>query len=278
MRHWFRKMKASSLARARLMLMGPNAVAILSQADDGLYATAPDDRGVGQELRNNPAFWREELQRVLHHVRPDDAVLNVGTNIGVMAIPIAKRCKQVVGIEANPASFRLFEVNCRLHAVDNVRAINVAASDKRETLEFLVSRRNAAGSKRMPKVRAFDYVFDEPDTITVEACDLDTLLEGETFAVVVMDIEGSEYFALKGMQTLLRDARTLFIEFLPHHLRNVSGVTPAQLLALITPHFASLFIPGRNIHIGRDAFLGTLQEMFDNDEEEDSLIFSKAAG
>ena len=76
------------------MLMGPNAVAILSQADDGLYATAPDDRGVGRELRNNPAFWREELQRVLQHLRSNDAVLNVGTNIGVMAIPIAKRCKQ----------------------------------------------------------------------------------------------------------------------------------------------------------------------------------------
>ena len=78
--------------------------------------------------------------------------------------------------------------------------------------------------------------------------------------------------------TLLRDARTLFIEFLPHHLRNVSGVTPAQLLARITPHFASMFIPGCNIHVGRDALLGTLQEMFDNDEEEDSLISSRAAG
>jgi hypothetical protein len=90
-----------------------------------------------------------------------------------------------------------------------------------------------------------------------------------------MDIEGSEYFALKGMQTILRDARTLFVEFLPHHLRNVSGVTPEQFLALITPHFQSLFVPGRNLHVGQDAFLGTLQEMFDKNEEEDSLIFSK---
>src|SRR5947209_12108424 len=107
MRHWLRKLKSSFLARARLMLMGPNAVAILSQTDDGLYATAPDDLGVGRELRNNPAFWRQELQRVLDHIRSDDVVLNVGTNIGVMAIPIAKHCKEVVGIEANPDSFQL---------------------------------------------------------------------------------------------------------------------------------------------------------------------------
>ena len=259
------------------MLMGPNAVAILSQTDDGLYATAPDDLGVGRELRNNPAFWRQELQRVLDHIRSDDVVLNVGTNIGVMAIPIAKHCKQVVGIEANPDSFRLLEVNCRLHGVDNIKAMNVAASDKRETLEFLVSRRNAAGSKRMPKVRAFEYVFDEPETISVEAYDLDTLLDGATFALVIMDIEGSEYFALKGMQTILRDARTLFVEFLPHHLRNVSGVTPEQFLALITPHFDSMFVPGKNAHVGQSAFLSTLQGMFDKNEEEDSLIFSKGA-
>ncbi len=55
----------------------------------------------------------------------------------------------------------------------------------------------------------------------------------------------------------------------------MSGVTPAEFLARITPHFASMFVPGRNIHVGADAFLSTLQDMFDNDEEEDSLIFAK---
>ncbi len=52
-------------------------------------------------------------------------------------------------------------------------------------------------------------MFDEPETISVEAYNLDTCLDGEKLAVVVMDIEGSEYFALKGMQAILQDARTL---------------------------------------------------------------------
>ena len=54
---------------------------------------------------------------------------------------------------------------------------------------------------------------------------------------IVMDIEGSEFLALKGMQETLTNVRFLYIEYVPHHLENVSGVTNDQFFAQLLPHF-----------------------------------------
>src|SRR5271157_6099415 len=104
-----------------------------------------------------------------------------------------------------------------------------------------MSRVNSGGSKRMPLTRDYMYFYDSPDIVTVGADRLDDLLDGERFNVVFMDIEGSEYFALGGMQKILTSAKVLFMEFVPHHLKNVGGVSVHQLLELISPHLPTLF-------------------------------------
>ena len=40
--------------------------------------------------------------------------------------------------------------------------------------------------------------------------------------MILCDIEGAEIDALKGMPETLKNAQCLGIEFMPHHLRNVS--------------------------------------------------------
>jgi FkbM family methyltransferase len=261
--------------KANKALLGANTVAIISQNKDGLFATDPEDMGVGQELRKLGAYREDELQRVLSYIGNNDNVLIVGTHVGAMVIPIAKRCKAVAAIEANPDTFALLEMNLRLNDVHNVRAYNIAASDKPETIDFVSSRTNSGGAKRMPKVRDFRYFYDSPQTIAVPAYPLDEHLKDQTFSLVFMDIEGSEYFALKGMQTILANAQTLFVEFLPHHLRNVSGVSPRDFLDLIAPHFEHLQIPNLNSRVTKADFLPALQSMFDQDQHDDGLIFTK---
>ena len=90
-----------------------------------------------------------------------------------------------------------------------------------------------------------------------------------------MDIEGSEYFALRGMQEILSRADHLAVEYLPHHLRQVAGIDVAEFLTPIAPHFNRLRIPSKNIETDRQGFLPALQAMFQADEEDDGIIFSK---
>ena len=52
-------------------------------------------------------------------------------------------------------------------------------------------------------MRDYAYFYDSPEIIKVPAGPLDDVLAGQTFDVILMDVDGSEYFALRGMQTLL---------------------------------------------------------------------------
>jgi hypothetical protein len=90
-----------------------------------------------------------------------------------------------------------------------------------------------------------------------------------------MDIEGSEYYALKGMQKILSACKVLAVEFLPHHLANVSGVTVAQFTALIEPHFSKLTIPSKRLQLNSTEFVSQLTEIFNLNQGEDALLFEK---
>ena len=270
------KLTLSSIAgRVQKHFLGRNTFAIISHTDNGLFATNPEDMGVGKVLRKFGSYGNDEVERVFKYVGKNDNVLIIGAHIGALVVPIAKRCRNVVAIEANPDTFALLKINLSLNGLNNVRAYNIAASDKAETIDFVSSRNNSGGAKRMPKVRAFEYFYDLPETISVQAFALDEHLKGEQFSLVFMDIEGSEYFALSGMPNILRNARTLFVEYLPHHLRNVSGISPKDFVRLIEPYFETLLVPSKDIQVDKSNFLSTLQSMFDNEQGDDGLVFAK---
>jgi FkbM family methyltransferase len=261
-------------------LLGRNACAIVARTPTGLFAVDPEDVGygsVGKALLKRDGYGQSEIALLLPHLGDDSKLLVVGAHIGSLVVPLASHCREVVAFEANPRTYDLLLMNLALNHVTNCRAVNLAASDKNERLQFLASRANSGGSKRVPKVRDRMYYYDEPEVITVDAVRLDDHL-GETacFDVILMDIEGSEYFALRGMPRLLARARVLQVEFLPHHLKNVGGISVEDFLAVVAPHFAILTIPSRGVRIERERFLPVLREMFERGEEDSGLLFEKA--
>jgi FkbM family methyltransferase len=202
-------------------------------------------------------------------------VLIVGAHIGAIAIPLSQQCGDLTAIEANPDTFQLLETNILLNKANNIKALNVAANDRTESVKFVANRANSGGSKRMPKIKHSMYFYDSPRIVDVPAASLDEFLPLHKFDLVIMDIEGSEYFALKGMQKILQSANALFIEFLPHHLKNVAGVTVTEFLKYISPHFDYLFVPSTLQRTTRQQFLPALQRMYDAGDGDDGLVFSK---
>ena len=81
------------------------------------------------------------------------------------------------------------------------------------------------------------YEYDNPKSIQLDSVVLDEYLEDNKFDLVLIDIEGSEYFAMKGMQKILSGCNTLVVEFLPHHLENVAGVSVEQFFSVLPNHF-----------------------------------------
>lgn len=256
-------------------LFGPSVRALIVQSEIGLFAVDPEDFGVGRHLRKNGRYGTAEVELLAPYITSDSRVLVVGAHIGTMAIPIARMCREVVAIEANPATYDLLAMSIALNGVSNCQAILLAASDKEEELSFVLNRVNSGGSKRLPKIDQFIYNYDHPVTIPVKAASLDRYLPDHSFRVVVMDIEGSEYFALLGMQDILARCQVLMVEFLPHHLRNVSGVTVGQFLSVIEPHFSRMTIPSQRVVATARGFEEPLTRMYQQDEGDSGLIFEK---
>jgi FkbM family methyltransferase len=269
----FRLFASRKVSQIKKWVLGRNVEGLLVDSYNGLFLVDVEDQEVGKSLIRHREYARPEIERLLSYIQQDSSVLVVGGHIGTLAIPLARRCKSVTAIEANPRTFRLLALNVLINRCANVNPVNVAANDKREEIQFLLSRTNSGGSKRMPLIRDYMYFSDSPEVIKIKSEPLDELFPASQFDVVIMDIEGSEYFALRGMPKLLARASVLSMEFIPHHFRNVSGITVRQLLEQLDPYFTKLFIPTKNLTVGRDQFLSQLQEMYDRDESDSGLIF-----
>lgn len=258
-------------------VLGRHLKAFVAEGEFGTFAVDPEDAFVGGSLLRRGVWGKEELERLFARVQPESKVLVVGAHIGSLAIPLAKRSQKLVALEPNPRSFELLEINRRLNGLESMQCLEVAASDQEGSLEFLQSRVNSGGSKRVPVVADERYTYDAPDRIQVRAARLDDVLEPQAWDLVVMDIEGSEYFALGGMQGTLARTQALQIEFLPHHLRKVAGVGIHEFLDRILPHFNGVEIPSRGETLTEDAIRPCLVEMFEAEEEDEGLVFFRTS-
>lgn len=255
--------------------LGNGVKSVIVDSKNGLLAVDPRDLEVGFKLRNYGSYGLEEITRINELITTESNVLVVGAHIGSLVIPIAKNCNKVVAIEANPNNFNLLKTNLHLNKTENVSIHNIAASSKQETIKFQMNVVNSGGSKRLPKNNEYMYRYDNPEVIDVQAYSLDEYLGENNFDLILIDIEGSEYFAMQGMEKTLSKCNTLIVEFLPHHLKNVADVSVEQFLSLIPQHFTKLTIPSKNETHPVDIGGVVLQQMYNNKEGDDGLIFTK---
>jgi len=264
--------KINKKALIHQLLLGDHVTAIVVEAENGTLAVHPQDMVVGMLLREHGAYGIGEIQKIKSFLTNKSKVLIVGAHVGAIVVPIAKCCREVVAIEANPFTYKLLTSNIKINGINNCRTYNIAANDKKEQLRFYCSKVNSGGSKRKPAINDYAYVYDAPEEINVNAMELDELLENEVFDLITMDIEGSEYFALKGMAKLIKGAKVLFIEFIPHHLIKVANITVDDFLDPLKA-FETMLIPSRNLEVEKEDFRTVLQFMMEEDITEDNLIF-----
>ena len=140
----------------------------------------PISRSVRKSLRRNK-YETAESYLVRHLVRPGDAVLDLGSGLGLTSILAAKASGggRVVGYEADPRIARLAEINVRKNGVQ-VEIRNRAIAKTKGVCEFHVrpsfpasSLFPANGSKRIRiEADAFQDVVDEVQP-TVLVCDIE---------------------------------------------------------------------------------------------------------
>ncbi len=162
--------------------------------------------------------------------RPGDVVVDIGANIGIVALYLAKKHPglRIIAIEPVPTTFSHLRENVRANGVNNITALNCAVTRDGRDLQMIVNPGHSGGSTghlrnmRQPghynltvKSRTLDRIFDE---YVPGRCRL-----------LKIDCEGAEYEILTGARCLQR-VDHLGIEI--HHNQYLAsqGHTPEGLL------------------------------------------------
>ena len=237
LKYFFRTLKS----KKRKKIFGPNAKGIIYDSKNGYMALPISDITIGKNLGFKGHWNFSEIQKLLQQTTQDDVIYFIGTHVGTLLVPIAKKVKTVVGFEANEDTFWFIKANLCLNKISNATIFNKAVGDGAKKVTFYKNTVNTGGSKIKPIKDSILYNYDNPKQVEVDMVGLDPFIAEQSLTPpsgIIMDIEGAEYFALKGMQATLAEVRFLYVEFVPHHLQNVSNTSVEKFIKTITPHFS----------------------------------------
>ena len=237
LKYFFRTLKS----KKRKKIFGPNAKGVIYDSKNGYMALPISDITIGKNLGFKGHWNFSEIQKLLQQTTQDDVIYFIGTHVGTLLVPIAKKVKTVVGFEANEDTFWFIKANLCLNKISNATIFNKAVGDGAKKVTFYKNTVNTGGSKIKPIKDSILYNYDNPKQVEVDMVALDPFIAEQSLTPpsgIIMDIEGAEYFALKGMQATLAKVRFLYVEFVPHHLQNVSNTSVEKFIKTITPHFS----------------------------------------
>jgi FkbM family methyltransferase len=180
----------------------------------------------------------QELFRQL--VRPGDRCVDVGANIGVHTIRMAKlasRTGEVIAIEPDPGVAERARRNIELNGLTNVRVVNAAASDRPgETVLYRPddSDTNRARASLHNHSHLTGTIVTVPVVTLDETCDDGSFgngASGRHVALIKVDVEGHEAAVVRGAARVIgRDAPAVIFEYAPQLLDDADD-TPFRSLA-----------------------------------------------
>jgi len=186
----------------------------------GFRKRQTSDLALDPFVYDSPSFQTQFKQDAHHHgevtvleamAEPGMIVLELGANKGVMAIALAKSVGpqgQVHAFEPVPEYYAALIENLRLNEVDNVRAHQLAVTDKEGEITY---HKRGEGSGIVNA--------EDAEEIIVGTTSLDNFMAEQTLErvdLINMDCEGAELFVFHGgKKTLQQHAPRIFCEI--HH-------------------------------------------------------------
>jgi FkbM family methyltransferase len=210
----------SSYARTRYQ---PERSVVTLTTDDGDVFDADLSSTLEWELwafgRYEPHF--AELFRLL--VQPGDRCVDVGANVGVHTIRLAKLAGpggEVIAIEPNPEVMRRAERNVALNGLESVRLINAAASDQAGEMRLY---RPSAWDTNRGRASLLHHLYLTGAATTVPVVALDDVCAGGRVSLIKIDVEGHEAAVVRGAAaTIARDKPSVIFEYAPELLESTT--------------------------------------------------------
>lgn len=178
----------------------------------------------------------EETRLIVRLLKQGDVFVDLGANLGyfdLIASDAVGSTGKVFAFEPAPGNLRLLRKNVEVNGCTNVYIEPKAVTDANRDVDLHLSAINHGDHRIFPSNDDNDWNEGRTrSSVVVEGITLDSYFPpGSRVDLIKMDIQGAEYFALKGMERLLRDNHdiVMMVEFWPSGLRQ-AGVAPSALL------------------------------------------------
>ncbi len=220
---WARGASRVKETTAKTIMLGGVQTVLTGAADDDYFKAA----------EHHAAALDGLAALVSRHIPPSSAVIDVGANIGLSTILLARLAKRVVAYEPSPPNLAFLRRNLELNGITNVEVRAAAVSSEPGTLRFHVAQ-FGAGSH----VVASGHVSGG----TIPAVDVPAvMLDDEALppiAFIKIDAEGHEPDVLAGARRLLaRERPLIYTEVNIWCLSAFAGHSPGALVRTLWQAF-----------------------------------------
>jgi FkbM family methyltransferase len=212
---WAGTAPASSPAHAAVYV-GGGRLLVRTTWGDKLYCDAAD-LSLTPDLALTGIFDPALCAFISRWLRPGDTAVDVGANIGVQTLLMARTvgpAGRVLAYEASPHLAALLRDNVSVNYRNGwVDVREQAAWSERARLTFHVSRRFQGNGSLLAHDDWYAHQFrvDTHDEVQVDAVPLDPVLRPLRPRLVKIDVEGAESDVLAGMTDWLAEARNAAI-------------------------------------------------------------------
>lgn len=166
----------------------------------------------------------EEREFLCKYPIGEGAIIDVGANLGIVSLTLAKRFprRTIHSFEPAPSTFRAFNTNIELNDCGHIRALQCAVADCEGEIPF-----NADPIGRGTNSIA---VSNGEYQLTVPCTTLDAYVDQNSIdeiAFLKVDVEGFEAAVFQGAHRILQDRRAaiIYYEVCPGNSKN-SGAEP----------------------------------------------------
>ncbi len=148
-------------------------------------------------------------------LNPDEIFIDIGANVGVYTLQIAAKFpnNKIVSIEAHPDEFNALKRNVKeVNDLKNVSLVNMAVFSNNDGILLYEQDIWTAGNSAFVKsAKSIKIPSDTLDNI-IQKLENDKKIEKNKKMVIKMDIEGSEYYALREASKTLQKCKKIIIE------------------------------------------------------------------
>lgn len=178
-----------------------------------------------------------EMELLPEIVHKDDEVLDIGANFAYYTERLARLAPEgkVYAFEPIPFTHSVAAMLVKKFGLKNVELYDKGVGQKTETMRFSVPKQKIGaisagqahmGNRNNDMIKGTEYYIPgTEEEFDCKVVDIDSFLlpSLQKLTFVKIDIEGAEYFALKGMEkTLQRFKPVILIEIIPVFLKSFS--------------------------------------------------------